>query len=130
MLALLIIPWFLFVEINYLFKHPWTFNLTAALVWAVITGFSALFVADDWRLGLVPVIHAAAVGVYYILKINLNRRRPAVMKLHHQHYYGGAHHHKQKYRNLKRPGDAFAPGPRRYHTPKEIVEIIKKITSP
>lgn len=67
---LLIVPWFVVVEGIYLLRHPRTFSGPAAFLWGVITGCSAIFIRDDWGIGLVPVIHIVAIMVYYFVKLH------------------------------------------------------------
>jgi len=81
------LPILLFREIVYLIRHPWTFNWTATLVWSIITAIGLLLFRIEKTIGLAPFVWGVAIMVYYYLKINLNRRRPEVMKLHRQHYY-------------------------------------------
>jgi len=92
----LIIPAFIFYEGRYLINHPWTFNLMATIVWATITGMSFLLFRIEKVAGFTPFVWGAATLVYYLLKINLNRRRPRVMQLHREHYRSGPHSHKKK----------------------------------
>jgi hypothetical protein len=92
---IVIILAFLFTEIRYLIRHPWTFNWTATLVWAVITTTSIVFILKERAITFATLACGAAIMVYYYLKINLNRRRPKVMQLHHQHYYRKTHTHKK-----------------------------------
>jgi hypothetical protein len=81
------IPVFLFTEIRYLIRHPWTFNWTAWVAWVVITGASFILTRSEKTLGYTWLGWGAAIFIYYQVKIYLNRRRPEVMKRHHQHYY-------------------------------------------
>lgn len=103
---MLIIPVFLFREIRFLIRHPKTFSPLATILWVLITAASIPFMENKPTLGLVPVIHAIAVGVYYWAK-----------------WYKPITKGPKKQR-VKQPH-----GPRRYRTAKEIDDIIKKITS-
>jgi hypothetical protein len=125
------LPIAIITEIIYLIRHPWTFNWTATIVWATITGIGFLLFRSEKTIGFSPFVFCGAFFAYYSLKINLNRRRPEVMKRHREHYYShsGTHHHKQWTRYPKKGGIHPTKGPRRYRTVKEIDNIIKKITS-
>ena len=92
-MRLLFVPMFILGEGTYLFRHPWTFNWIAALVWGVVTGGGfLLFWCGKW-ISLSPFVFMGAVGAYYYLKVKLNRRRPSVMKRHREHYVAGIHRH-------------------------------------
>jgi hypothetical protein len=128
---LIALPIAIITEIIYLIRHPWTFNWIATIVWTIITGIGLLLFRSEKTIGFSPFVLGGALFTYYSLKINLNRRRPGVMKRHHEHYYSGTHHHKQQQRTRypKKKGTYPNRGPRPYRTAKEIDDIIKKITS-
>ena len=69
MLYFLIVPWFVIMEGIYLLRHPRTFNGLAAFLWVVISGASGFVIYDGRNLGLVPVFHVVAIGVYYFVKL-------------------------------------------------------------
>ena len=74
MFYLLVLPAFILTEGIYLVKHPKTFRGLAALVWFVITGISFLFIGNTRTLPWVPVMHAVAIGAYYLVKMWCHER--------------------------------------------------------
>jgi len=82
-------------EITYLFRHPWTFNWIATITWLLMIGIGVLAIRNNKHPAIPIILFILSFPTYYYLKINLNRRRPKVMKRHRQHYYKETHPHKK-----------------------------------
>ncbi|MBM4338990.1 MAG: hypothetical protein FJ110_05565 [Deltaproteobacteria bacterium] len=101
MLRLLFFPLWLIYEIGYLIRHPWSFNWIAASVWAIITCAGIYLTQLGNWIALSPFFWMAAIAIYYVLKIRLNRRRPEVMRRFREYYRSPAH--TERYRRVGRP---------------------------
>lgn len=120
---------FIFEEIIYLVRHPWTFNWIATLAWLLMIGIGVLAIQNNTHPAIPVILFIFSFPTYYWLKIELNRRRPGVMKRHHKHYYTASDHRKQRNSYPRKSRGKRPPGQKPYRTGKEIDDIIKKITS-
>lgn len=70
MIYFIIIPVFILTEGPYLIRHPKTFNTLASILWVFITGISFLFIPNIRTLPIIPIIHAVAIAIYYLVKLH------------------------------------------------------------
>jgi len=89
------LPYRLFTEIVYLIRHPWIFNWIATTTFLFFVGLGFIFTRNPKTQPFVVITWVVGFMAYYVLKINLNRRKPKVRKRHYKHYRDGIHTHKR-----------------------------------